>query len=139
MITVRFLTKDDAKAALALWTSIPVLAINSEFDTVQRITRFLERNPGLSSAAFEGDRMVGALMCGQDGRRGFFYHMGVDEFYRERGIARRMVDTSLEALRSQGIDSCFLFTYDRNVPAQQFWKAMGFEYAPHVMYHSKNL
>lgn len=139
MITIRELKTDEAGTALALWTAIPVLAINSEFDTPQRIARFLERNPGLSAAAFEGERLVGALMCGQDGRRGFFYHTGVEETYRGRGIAQKMVDFSCAALRAQGIDSCFLFTYDRNLPAQQFWKAMGFEYAPHVMYHSKSL
>lgn len=138
-IKVCDLTVKDVPAALALWLSIPELHINKNFDTEQRIRRFIEHNPGLSSAAFDGDLLVGALLCGQDGRRGFIYHIGVLPNYRRRGIARRMAHRSFEALRAQDIDSCFLFTYEGNFAAQNFWKSIGFEYAPHVMYHSKSL
>ncbi|MGI5898442.1 MAG: GNAT family N-acetyltransferase [Christensenellales bacterium] len=50
-----------------------------------------------------------------------------------------MVEHSFEKLKKEGLDTCFLFTNDFNPGAQAFWKAMGFEHAPHVMYQSRSI
>ena len=129
----------DLEASIALWSSIPELHFPAGFDTPERLTRFLLRNEGLSSIAESDGELVGALLCGHDGRKGFFYHIGVKPDLRRQGIAARMVEYSFEKLRKKHIDGCFLFTYDFNMGAQAFWKARGFGHAPHVMYQSRGI
>ncbi len=80
---------------------------------------------------------MGDLLCGNDGRRGFFYHIGVTPQLRKQRIGGQMVEYSLKKLKKEGLDTCFLFTNDFNLGAQAFWKSMGFEYSPHVMYQSR--
>jgi ribosomal protein S18 acetylase RimI-like enzyme len=137
MTEIRALREEDIRDAIELWSAIPELRFSKAFDTEERLFRFLRRNPGLSSAASLDGKLVGALLCGHDGRRGFFYHAGVIQAHRRQGIAGRMAELSFRMLRDEQIDSCFLFTNDFNTDAQRFWKSVGFEYAPHVMYHSR--
>ena len=137
MVTIADMAASDLDACIELWQGIPELNFPSAFDTVERLTRFLNRNEGLSSIAKIDDEIVGALLCGHDGRRGFFYHIGVKPQLRKQNIATQMVERSFEKLRREDIDTCFLFTFDANLGAQAFWKAMGFGYAPHVMYQSR--
>jgi ribosomal protein S18 acetylase RimI-like enzyme len=139
MTEILALREEDIRDAIELWSSIPELRFSKVFDTEERLHRFLRRNPGLSSAAWLDGKLIGALLCGHDGRRGFLYHAGVHPMYRRQGIARSMADHSFRMLKDERIDSCFLFTNDFNAGAQGFWKAMGFEYAPHIMYHSRAL
>jgi len=128
---------NDLEASIKLWDSIPELHFPAAFDTPERLARFLAKNEGLSTIAKADGEIVGALLCGSDGRKGFFYHIGVKPQMRGQGIAARMVEHSFEKLRRENIDTCFLFTYDFNRGARAFWKAMGFEHAPRVMYQSR--
>ena len=129
----------DVDEVIQLCRAIPALGFSAGFDTPQRLMRFILRNEGCSTVARMQEEIVGALLCGHDGRRGFIYHTGVKQAYRRKGIAGSMVQRSLQALKEQGIDSCFLFTHAVNQDAQAFWMAQGFEYAPHVMYHSRGI
>ena len=139
MIQIMDMQACDLTDAIALWASIPELHFLSSFDTIKRLTRFLRKNEGLSTLAKAGDEIIGALLCGHDGRRGFFYHIGVAPALRKQGIAARMVERSFEKLRAEGIDTCFLFTYEFNLGARAFWKSMGLEHAPQVMYQSREI
>lgn len=139
MITIGEMKASDLEQAISLWTGIAELSFSAQFDTVERLTRFLSRNPGLSSVAKSDAVIVGAVLCGHDGRRGFIYHSGVDYSFQKQGIGRRMVERCFEMLRQEGIDSCFLFTSAANEQAQKFWKSMGFQNASHIMYHSRSI
>ena len=125
---------DDICEACALWYSIPELGVARSFDTHKRIRAYLKRNPGFSTVARKDDRIVGAVMCGHDGRRGSFYHTGVLPEFRRHGIAKRMVERSLSHLREVGITTAFLFTHEKNFTAQAFWKGTGWEHCPWVQY-----
>ena len=129
----------DIDEVIQLWDSIKELRFSREFDNKARVTQFLMRNENLSSIARENDKLIGALLCGHDGRRGFIYHTGVDEAFRHQGVASGMLKRSLAALKRESIDTCFLFTNDFNKEAREFWVYQGFEYAPHVMYHSRSI
>jgi ribosomal protein S18 acetylase RimI-like enzyme len=137
MIIITDMLISDLEEAIALWDSIPELHFPAAFDTPERLERFLAKNKAFSTIAKSDGEIVGALLCGNDGRRGFFYHIGVKPQLRKQGIAARMVGHSFEKLRKENIDTCFLFTNDFNPGAQAFWKAMGFVYAPQVMYQSR--
>ncbi len=123
-IKIRETTFDDYPAALALWKGSEGVGLSSA-DTPEAICRYLQRNAGLSFVAFDGDELVGAVLCGHDGRRGYLHHMAVSPAYRRRGLGRDLASRCLEALKREGIDKCHLFVYAKNEPARAFWSQLG--------------
>lgn len=116
----------DHDDALALWGRSPGVGL-SRADEPAAIRRYLGRNPGLSFVAREGERLVGAVLCGHDGRRGFLHHLAVDAAYRGRGLGRKLTRRCLAALRADGIDKCHLFVLRTNEPALEFWRRIGWQ------------
>ncbi len=114
----------DYDAVLALWQAAEGVGLSAA-DERGAIALYLERNPGLSFTAWEGETLVGAVLCGHDGRRGFIHHLAVAESHRRRGIGRMLAERCLEGLREQGIDKCHLFVYRINTQAQDFWQEIG--------------
>ena len=125
-ITTReFLLKDYAPA-VALWNQMEGVEV-AEGDLEHEIAAYLERNPGLSRVACDGDTIVGALLCGHDGRRGLIYHLAVAPAYRCHGIGKRMVDESLLALRKMGIRRALILVSTDNSAGRKFWASNGWE------------
>lgn len=96
-----------------------------QFISEEGVARFLDCNPGLSFVAREGGQLVGAVLCGHDGRRGYIHHLAVSKPYRCQGVGRALAGQCLSALRAAGIHKCHLFVFDDNQEAIAFWKKMG--------------
>lgn len=118
------MTMDDYDEAMALWQATEGMGLRPS-DAPEHIARYLERNPGLSFVARDGDRLVGTVLCGHDGRRGYLQHLAVDRAYRRQGIGRALVERVLAALRSININKCHLFVIKENAPAVDFWRRIG--------------
>jgi ribosomal protein S18 acetylase RimI-like enzyme len=121
-MAIRQMQVDDAEDALAFWASFDGVALN-EGDTVDGVARFLERNPGLSFVAIEGGRIVGAVMAGHDGRRGFLYHLAVAVPQRGRRLGRELVSEVLRTLGAAGIPKCHAMVFRDNDGGNAFWAA----------------
>jgi ribosomal protein S18 acetylase RimI-like enzyme len=117
---------NDYDCLQALWRRTPGLGL-SDVDSRERIQTFLKRNPGLCYVCQDGERLIGTILCGHDARRGYIYHLAVDETYRKRGLGRQLTQMSLDALRCQGIAKCHLFVYNDNEGAELFYKRMGWQ------------
>ncbi|HEV2970460.1 MAG TPA: GNAT family N-acetyltransferase [Pirellulales bacterium] len=118
------MTADDLDAAIALWRSTDGVGM-AESDEPEHLQLFLKRNPGLSLVARNGPRLVGTVLCGQDGRRGFLYHLAVIPEYRKRGLGRSMVEHCLAALAALGVLKCNILLYVHNEAGERFWKSGG--------------
>lgn len=115
----------DYDDAFALWQATEGMGLG-ESDTREAISLFLERNPGLSSVIRAADRrLVGAVLCGHDGRRGYLHHLAVAKAERGRGFGRVLVETSLANLRAQGIARTSIFLYASNTAGRAFWQHAG--------------
>lgn len=68
----------DYDEAWALWKRTEGIGL-SQADEPRNIASFLARNPGLSFVAEEEGKIVGAVLCGSDGRRGFLHHLAVEK------------------------------------------------------------
>ena len=90
-ITIRPMEPDDYEKVQKLWMSIRGFGIRAIDDSKEDIERFLKRNPTTSVVACAGDRIVGSILCGHDGRQASFYHVCVTRAYRRQGIATNMV------------------------------------------------
>ena len=121
---VRHFCVKDCDAVIALWRRTEGVGLN-ESDTRRAITAFLRRNPNLSFVAEQGGRIIGAVLCGHDGRRGYLHHLAVSKRHRCRGIGRQLVNACLTKLRKAGIQKCNIFIFANNAEGMKFWTHTG--------------
>lgn len=119
----------DIPAALALWAAAEGVEV-AEGDSPEEIERYLARNPGLSTVAEAEGRLLAAVLCGHDGRRGYVYHLAVAPAARGRGVGRAVMRRSLEALKAEGIVRVLLLVAADNVGGSAFWAREGWEDMP---------
>jgi putative acetyltransferase len=79
----------------------------------------------LSFVAVGDGGIVGAVLAGHDGRRGYIHHLAVHPDWRRHGIGRRLIDRCLGALRDAGINKCHTFVFRDNPGGIAFWKSLG--------------
>lgn len=132
------MTLDHYEQSIELWKVTEGLVL-SESDSREHIGLFLRRNENLSFVCLEGGSVVGTSMCGHDGRRGFLYHVAVSDTHRGKGIAKRMVERSLEALRAAGITKCHLFTLESNEIGNRYWSGTGWQKRSGILLYSKDV
>jgi putative acetyltransferase len=121
---VRHLQIKDYDAVIALWRRTEGVGLN-ESDTRRAIAAFLRRNPNLSFVAEKDGRIIGAVLCGHDGRRGYLHHLAVSKRHRCRGVGRQLVNACLTKLRKAGISKCNIFIFANNAEGMKFWKHTG--------------
>lgn len=125
MFTVRTMTEADYEGVHALWMTIRGFAIRSIDDSREGVERFLKRNPSTSVVAIADGQIVGAILCGHDGRRGCLYHVCVREDHRRRGIGKAMVVFCMERLKEEQISKVSLIAFTVNDVGNAFWKQIG--------------
>lgn len=126
MIDLRTMEIADYDAVFGLFSATPGVTVR-EADSREATARYLTRNPGLSFVAVSGERVVGCLFGGQDGRRGYLQHLVVDADFRGRGIARRLVARCIGELESLGIRKSHVDVLIGNAEAQAFWSKLGWQ------------
>ena len=123
-LIIRALIIADYEAVLRLWQDTEGVGLN-ESDSRENLALYLARNPGLCRVAGCGDDIVGAVLCGHDGRRGYLHHLAVAETHRKLGLGRRLVEVCLADLARQGISKCNIFLFADNVAGEAFWQHNG--------------
>ncbi len=136
---IRAMTLNDYEKVYDLWMKIKGFAIRSIDDSQEGVERFLNRNPGISVVAEEDGRIVGAILCGHDGRRGCMYHVCVDPDYRLKGIGKSMVVFAMEALKKEKINKVSLIAFTKNDIGNAFWKEIGWTKREDLNYYDFTL
>ena len=116
---------EDYEQVHDLWMTIRGFSIRTIDDSRDGVERFLKRNPGISVTAKADGKIVGAILCGHDGRRGCLYHVCVHEDYRMHGIGRAMVTECMKALQREGINKVSLIAFTKNDIGNAFWREVG--------------
>lgn len=138
-MNIRTMTIDDYDKVYELWMSIKGFAIRSIDDSREGVDLFLKRNPSTSVVAIEDDKVVGAILCGHDGRRGCLYHVCVKEEYRMHGIGKAMVVFCMEALKKEHINKVSLIAFTKNDIGNAFWKTIGWTKREDLNYYDFTL
>ncbi|WP_020405340.1 GNAT family N-acetyltransferase [Hahella ganghwensis] len=121
---IRSMNIGDYSAVIALWNESEGLTLRDS-DSKDAIARYLARNPGLSFVALFEESIVGGVLVGTDGRRGYLQHLAVASHYRGLGVGRQLVAAALEGLKAQGIEKTHLFVHAVNKEAQKFYEGLG--------------
>lgn len=136
---IRKMILDDYEGIYALWMSCAGMGLNNLDDSKEGIGKFISRNPDTCFVALDGDTIIGVIMAGSDGRRGYIYHTAVHCEYRKRGIATKLVGHVLDALRELGINKAALVVFGRNEAGNAFWENRGFTEREDLVYRNKSL
>ena len=137
-MNIRIMTIADYDKVYALWLSCKGMGLNNLDDSREGIERFLKRNPDTCFVAEDGE-VVGVIIAGNDGRRGYIYHTAVSPDHRRKGIAKALVNAALNALRELGINKTALVVFERNADGNAFWESVGFTSREDLVYRNKAL
>ena len=135
LIQILPMTEADYDDVRALWMTIRGFGIRALDDSREDVQRFIRRNPTTSVVAKAGDRIVGSILCGSDGRQGALYHVCVAREYRRRGIGTHMVGYCMHQLRRMGINKVSLIAFTTNDAGNAFWKQIGWTRKSDVNYY----
>lgn len=138
-MNIRIMNINDYDKVYALWMSCRNMGFNDVDDSRNGIEKYLQRNPTTCFVAENNGDIVGVILTGHDGRRGFIHHMAVSEKCRRQGIATKLLDAALEALKAEGISKVALLVFFRNEEGNAFWEKQGFSLRTDIAYRNREL
>jgi N-acetylglutamate synthase len=133
---IRLFTMNDYDEVYQLWKRTPGVGLRSIDDSREGIERFLRRNPTTCFVAEDNGRIIGVVLGGHDGRRGYLYHVCVDETYRRRSLGRRLIEQVTLAMRNEGITKLGLLCLSHNSHGNDFWRGLGWEQRTDLNYYT---
>ncbi len=125
----------DYEAVVDLWRDCEGLSIR-DADSRAGVARYLVRNPGLSFVAEQGASIVGSIMAGHDGKRGYIQHLAVAEAVRRQGVASRLVTRCIDALKAEGIEKSHVHVLKDNRDGNAYWSRLGWRQRIEVVMYS---
>lgn len=137
MVNIRIMTVDDYDSVCNVWKFID--GVNPIDDSLEGFSKYLKRNPETSFVADDNGKIVGTILAGHDGRRGFFHHVTVLPEYRNQGIGRNLVNNAINALKNEGINKVALVVFENNELGNGFWEKIGFTVRDDLIYRNKNI
>ena len=128
----------DYDQALQLWKSLSGIGLSSS-DEKEDIRVFLKKNSGTCFVALKGGNLVGTILGGSDGRRGYIYHLAVKESEQKAGIGKKLVNLCLSELKKLGIRKCHIFVIRDNIEGIAFWKKTGWQLRDDILVMSREI
>jgi putative acetyltransferase len=123
-INIHEMSIEDYPEIYSLWEMSDNIGL-SKADSHHGIKSFLERNPGMSFTAWSEGELIGTVLCGHDGRRGYIHHLMVHPDHRRRGLGKSLVSRCMFALTRIGIQKVHLFVFEENQSGIKFWESLG--------------
>lgn len=130
---------EDYDNVYQLWANTQGMGMRSLDDSFEGIEKFLKRNPTTNFIAQVEKKIIGVILCGNDGRRGYIYHTAVACDYRGKGIGKALVDVTLDALKNEGINKVALVAFVLNDLGNNFWQALGFDKRDDLIYRNLSI
>lgn len=137
MDNIREMLISDYDMAIDLWKRTEGMGL-SEADSRESINDYLNRNPEMSFVYTDQDKVVGTILCGHDGRRGYIYHLAVNKEHRGKSIGKQLVESSLKKLKEEGIMKCHIMVIADNEIGKRFWKTAGWDLRKGILLYSSN-
>ena len=138
-MNIRKMQITDYEKIYTLWLSCKGMGLNNIDDSKEGIERFLKKNPNTCFVAEESDNIIGVIIAGNDGRRGYIYHTAVSYSERHRGTGAKLVSRVLEAFEDEEIVKVALVVFNKNEDGNSFWEKQGFTARNDLIYRNKVL
>lgn len=134
---IRLMEISDYAQVYNLWMNSPGMGFNDLDDSKEGIKKYLLRNPKTCFVAEKENKIIGVILSGHDGRRGFIHHTSVEIHYQKQGIGQNLVNHALVALEEEGIHKVVLLVFKKNELGNSFWEGNGFGSREDVIYRDK--
>ena len=138
-MNIRTMTSNDYERVYSLWLNTPNMGLNNLDDSKDGFGKYLARNPRTCFVAEKDDNIIGVILSGHDGRRGFIYHVAVAQSKQRRGIGSELVGAAMSALEREGINKVALVVFDKNEKGNSFWEAQNFSVRNDLIYRNKEI
>ena len=116
----------DYESITTLWQESEGVKLR-DADSIEGIEKYLLRNKGLSFVCEKGTEIVGTIMSGHDGKRGYIQHLAVKSDLRNSGIATELLDLCISALKDEGIVKSHIHVLSNNELAKSYWLGRGWK------------
>lgn len=136
---IRLFTENDYDKVYQLWKRTSGVGLRSMDDSREFIIRFLRRNPTTNFVYVESGNIVGVVLGGHDGRRGYIYHTCVDEDHRQKSIGRQLIDRVVEAMKAEQISKIALLCFKDNNLGNEFWSSLGWTKRDDINYFNLSI
>ena len=138
-VSIRAMSLSDYPAATALWGLTQGIGL-SDSDSQAAVAAFLQRNPDMSAVAVsQSGELVGAVLCGHDGRRGYLHHLAVAAAHRNRGIADGLIGWCFDRLADRDVPKCAIFLFRDNDAGSSFWQHNGWSARADLLVYQKTI
>jgi|SRR5690554_3426150 ribosomal protein S18 acetylase RimI-like enzyme len=134
---IRKMTIEDYDCVYNLWLNNPGMGLNNIDDSRLGIEKYLQRNPKTCFVAEKDNTIIGAILSGNDGRRGYIHHTAVAVSKRNHGVGTALVNAAMDALRTEGINKVALVVFSKNELGNSFWEKRGFTVRDDLVYRNK--
>jgi len=131
------MTINDYEQVYALWVNTPNMGLNNLDDSKEGIAKYLIRNPNTCFVAEKKGNIIGVILSGHDGRRGYIHHAAVAGSEQRNGVGTALVNASMIALEREGITKVALVVYEKNEKGNAFWEKYGFIERSDLVYRNK--
>lgn len=138
-INVRIMVLDDYDGVYDLWLNTPGMGLNNLDDSKTGIKKYLDRNPNTCFVAEKNSKIIGVIISGHDGRRGYIYHASVVSEERNKGIGGLLVENAMMSLKEEGIHKVALVAFSKTELGNSFWESHGFTSRTDLTYRNKNI
>jgi ribosomal protein S18 acetylase RimI-like enzyme len=122
--SIRKMLPSDYYQARRLWESTPGMKLEAA-DSKDGISRYILRHPELSYIAESDHRVIGTVIGGEDGRRGYLQHLCVAPEFRNQGIGKILLDASIKQFQKLDIHEVRIFVFKDNDVGNEFWHRLG--------------
>jgi ribosomal protein S18 acetylase RimI-like enzyme len=136
-MNIRTMTIADYESVFTLWLNTPNMGLNNLDDSKDGIAKYLARNPNTCFVAEKNGVIIGVILCGHDGRRGYIHHTAVAENEQRCGVGTALMNAAMNALEREGINKAALVVFGKNEKGGAFWEKQGFSTRPDLVYRNK--
>jgi len=136
---IRIMTINDYEKVYSLWMNTPNMGLNNIDDSKEGIEKYLKRNPSSCFVAEKDEKIIGVILSGHDGRRGFIHHTAVAQSEQRSGIGSALTEAALAALKNEGICKVILVVFKKNQKGNDFWEKTGFIKREDLVYRNKEI
>ncbi|MDD4493718.1 MAG: GNAT family N-acetyltransferase [Eubacteriales bacterium] len=136
-MTIRTMKITDYERVYSLWLDTPNMGLNNLDDSKEGIAKYLSRNPNTCFVAESNSNIIGVILSGHDGRRGYIHHIAVNGSEQRNGVGTALLNSALSALKDEGINKIALVVFGKNEKSNAFWEKQGFGTREDLIYRNK--
>jgi ribosomal protein S18 acetylase RimI-like enzyme len=128
---IREFRDGDLAAVIALWRACD---LTRPWNPPERdIELCRQSGHGTLFVAEAADRVVGSIMVGHDGHRGWVYYVAVDPALRRDGLGRILMKHAEDFLAAQGVPKIMLLIRETNTAVAAFYERLGYQLEPRLL------